>query len=204
MQHIYVHIYKHTHTLIYMHTPELYNFPNPKSQSAFCPGTISPPSTFLAFPVYAVKEKNYIKAKRCRGNSLKYTCWFVSLRSSKMGAKAYSEQAREFTWTLLPLKQLSTCPDGFQKRNVWVSRSDSSVHYSHLTPGKTKDRPVTVCNGGNTQWCRVFTGWFCWENMEFVFLAILCWIRDSTWWGNDWFSCLFPSTLTSSWNHTLL
>lgn len=64
----------------------------------------------------------------------------------------FSGPPRELAWGLLPPRQFSSCPDDFQRRDVRVSHSDSSVHSLHLTPTEIKDRSVTASNRSNTQW----------------------------------------------------
>lgn len=80
----------------------------------------------------------------------------------------FSGPPRELAWALLPPRQFSACPDDFQRRDVWVSHFDSSVHSLHLTPREIKDRSVTARNCSSAQWHRVFIALLCWGNSGFL------------------------------------
>lgn len=112
--------------------------------------------------------------------------------------KNCSGPPRELAWGLLPPRQFSSCPDDFQKRNVWVSHSDSSIHSLCLTPGKIKDRSVTASNCSNTQWYSFHSSAML-GKFRISLLDKFCWRREG---GRDGLnaitisSCSFPSSLT--------
>lgn len=119
------------------------------------------PSPFIKWEELKVKRRSKKALEPSQTHSL---IWLLGTVRNQN----FSGPPRELAWGLLPPRQFSSCPDDFQRRDVRVSHSDSSVHSLHLTPTEIKDRSVTASNRSNTQWHRVFIALLCWGNSGFL------------------------------------